>query len=867
MQQTDLTFGLRQENAEKLLKQGLGNSLSPKKRTSFLSKLLENLNDPIIKILLAALAVNILFLFRGEGWFETAGIAFAIVAASLISTLSEYSSESAFERLRQEAAKSTCRVRRDGLLQEIPVANLVEGDIVCLQAGEGVPADGWLRRGNLQCDQSALSGESKECIKDSAPLPDEPPRWDTSHRQLLFRGSTITDGEGVVQVLRCGDRTLLGSMALSLQEEPRESPLKLRLSALSRSISRLGYTAAALVAVADVFHRLVMDNAYVPSLILAELSSLPALVELLLHAATLALSVIIVAVPEGLPMMITVVLSRSMLRMQKDQVMVRKLTGIETAGSLSLLFTDKTGTLTRGKLTVEGLMLGDGTILSPKDLPAYPCLWTSLQESCLLNTGAQWGTREPIGGNATDRALLSFAGRGPVNAVRTRYLPFDSSKKYSAVAVSGGAFPGYIKGAPELLLPRCSSWLSPVGPKPLTDNPSLQLAWTQQAAHGMRVVCLCAGTPEGSSLLLLGLALIRDGLRPEAPSAIRQMQNAGIQVVMVTGDSPDTAAAIAQKAGLLRGGGQTLTSSDLAQMTDRQLQEMLPSLRVVSRALPTDKSRLVRLAQNAGYVTGMTGDGINDAPALKLADVGFAMGSGTRVAKDAGDILILDDNIASICRAVLYGRTIFRSIQRFLVFQLTMNLCAVCVSILGPFLGVDTPVTVLQMLWINIIMDTLAGLAFAGEPPQEQLMELPPKSRTAPVLTRPMVFHIASLTLYMTTLCAAFLGIPRLRTWLGISDTSFLTAFFALFVFSGLFSALCARREDAHLLRGLGENRSFLIIMLGCAAVQLFLLYFGGTLFRTTPLPPAQLIRILLLSATVIPADLLGKLLRKKGTA
>ena len=863
MHPTDTTYGLRQQQADELLKSGLGNHLSARKRAGFFSKLLSNLSDPIIKILLAALCVNVLFLFRGEGWFETAGIALAILTASLISTLSEYSSESAFVRMQQEAARATCRVRRDGMLREIPTEELVEGDIVCLEAGEGIPADGWLRRGDLYCDQAALSGESRETRKEGALLPEEPVRWDTDHRQLLFRGSSVTHGEGVMQVLRCGDRTLLGSMALSLQEEPRESPLKVRLSALARSMSRVGYGAAALVAVADLFHRLVMDNSFLPSLILAELSHLPSLLELLLHAATLALSVVIVAVPEGLPMMITVVLSRSMVRMQKDQVMVRKLTGIETAGSLSLLFTDKTGTLTRGRLTVEGLLTGDGRVLSPRDLPEEGALWQALRESCLLNTGAQWGAKTPMGGNATDRALLELAGREPVTAIRTRYVPFDSAKKFSACALSGGAFPGYLKGAPELLLSRCGGWLSREEVQPL-DAAALEAAWQQQAAHGMRVVCLCAGSAESDRLLLLGLALIRDSLRPEAAAAVRRIQNAGVQVVMVTGDSPDTAKAIAQKAGLLRGGGQLLTSADLAKMTDRQVQELLPQLRVVARALPTDKSRLVRLAQQAGFVVGMTGDGINDAPALKLADVGFAMGSGTRVAKDAGDILILDDNIASIGRAILYGRTVFRSIQRFIVFQLTMNLAAVGISILGPFLGVETPVTVIQMLWINIIMDTLAGLAYAGEPPMDRYLEEPPKPRKAPVLTRSMAMHIGGLSLYMTALCAAFLKLPIFRVHFGGEEGAFLTAFFTLFVFSGLFSAFCARCEGMNLLRGLGKNRSFLFIMALCAGVQVLLLYVGGPLFRTQPLSPRALAEVILLSATVIPADFLRKLALRK---
>ena len=861
MQPTDLTFGLRQQDAEKLLERGLGNRLSARKRTGFFSKLLSNLSDPIIKILLAALAVNVLFLFRGEGWFETMGIALAILSASLISTLSEYSSENAFVRLQQEASRATCRVRREGLLREIPAEDLVEGDVVFLEAGEGVPADGWLRKGDLYCDQAALSGESREARKQGASLPDEPVRWDTDHRQLLFRGSNITAGQGILQVLRCGDSTLLGSMALSLQEEPRESPLKLRLGALARTMSRVGYGAAALVAAADIFHRLCMDNGFVPSLMLAELSHFPAMAELLLHAATLALSVIIVAVPEGLPMMITVVLSRSMGRMQQDQVMVRKLTGIETAGSLSLLFTDKTGTLTRGRLTVEGLLAGDGTVLSPGELRQRAALWPALRESCLLNTGAQWGDREPMGGNATDRALLELAGREPVSARRTRYVPFDSAKKLSAAAVQDGAFPGYVKGAPELLLPRCSLWLSENGLQPLHGE-ALSLAWQQQAAHGMRVVCICAGEREGS-LILLGLALIRDSLRPEAPAAVRKIQNAGVRVVMVTGDNPDTASAIAQKAGLMRGGGLTLTSADLSKMTDRQVQEALPRLRVVARALPTDKSRLVRLAQNAGFVVGMTGDGINDAPALKLADVGFAMGSGTRVAKEAGDILILDDNITSIGRAILYGRTVFRSIQRFLVFQLTMNLTAVLISILGPFLGVDTPVTVIQMLWINIIMDTLAGLAYAGEPPLERYLEGPPLPRETPVLTRAMASQIGGLVVYMTALCAVFLKLPLFRTRFGPEDGPFLTAFFALFVFAGLFSAFCARAEDKHLFRGLGKNRSFLAIIALCAGIQVLLLYVGGPLFRTQPLTARQLLEILLLASTVIPADLLRKAFSK----
>ncbi len=860
MLETDRTKGLTAEEAEARLRAGEGNSLPQPKGKGFFSRLLQNLNDPVIKILLAALGVNLLFLFRGEGWFETAGIALAVLAAALISTLSEAGSEKAFVRLQAEAAKAVCRVRRDGQLTEIPVSRVVTGDLVLLQAGEGIPADGILLAGELVCDQAALTGESRECPKRAAPF-SLPQRWDPASPHQLFRGSSAVSGEGIMQVLRAGQSTLLGSMALSLQEDPPESPLKARLSRLASSMSRIGYLAAALVAAADLFHRVVLANGFVPSLILAQLSHVPTLAGHLLHAATLAIGVVIVAVPEGLPMMITVVLSQSMGRMQKDQVMVRTLTGIETAGSLSLLFCDKTGTLTRGRLSAESLIAGDGVILDRPALKSRESLWAAVRESCTLNVSAEWTLRAPSGGNATDRALLELAGREPISAVRARRLPFSSERKYAACAVGQGRFPCYLTGAPELLLPRCTAYVGEAGVTPLTRPDGLIELYRQQAEQGMRGVCLCAGEvlEGGSALVLLGVVLIRDGLRPQTPGAVRQITGAGVQLVMVTGDSPDTARAIAASAGLMRGGGEVLTSRQLGSMTDRQVQELLPRLRVVARALPSDKSRLVRIAQNAGHVVGMTGDGINDAPALRLADVGFAMGSGTRVAKDAGDILILDDDISSIARAILYGRTVFRSIQRFLVFQLTMNFTAVLVSLIGPFLGVEAPVTVTQMLWINLIMDTLAGLAFSGEPPMAEEMARPPLPRNAPILTRSMLWQVAGLSGYLTALCCAFLGLPFFRQRFGWESGGFLTAFFALFVFGGLCSAICAHREDGHLLRGLGKNRAFLAVMLITAFVQMGLLYYGGALFRTQPLPPRLLGQVLLLAASVIPADAIRK--------
>ena len=841
------------------------NGLTPQKGAGFFRKLLESLSDPILKLMLAALAANVLLLCRGQGWFETAGIALAVFLASFISTLSEHSSERAFRRLQEEAARSTCRLRREGRTVTLPTPELVRGDLVLLESGEGIPADGLLIQGKLTVDQSALTGESKEVYKTPDPTGKEPERATAQHPSMLLRGCSVTGGQGVMRVLQVGDRTLFGSMARSLQEVPRESPLKLRLEHLAARVSRLGMAAALLVAGVSLFQDLVVAGHFDPDLIWAELHHMKTLVNALLHAATLAIGILIVAVPEGLPMMITVVLSRSMLRMQKDQVMVRKLTGIETAGSLNLLFTDKTGTLTRGRLEAQHLLCFGGRLLAPAPLAEHPGLHRAVALACRLGSPTQKTPGGYSGGNATDRALFRFCEQyAPALPHVQAILPFDSARKYSAAAADGAA---WYKGAPERLLPLCRTALDLNGnPVPLTDAAIPN--WQQYARQGYRVVALCRGglwqqdrPPEG--LTLIGLLLLRDGLRPQTAGAVRLLRRAGIRVVMLTGDSPDTAAAIAREAGLLDTDGLVLTGPELQDMTDDQLLHALPRLQVLARVLPTDKSRLVRLAQQAGLVTGMTGDGVNDAPALRLADVGFAMGSGTQVAKDAGDIIILDDDIASIAKAVLYGRTIFRSIQRFVVFQLTVNFCAVAVSLIGPFIGIETPVTVVQMLWINLIMDTLAGLAFAGEPPDARRMAEPPKRRDAPILTRSMLRQITGLTVLITGLCLCYLGLPLVRVWF-VSESAWLTGFFALFVFCGIAGAFCARTDNVHLLRGLGHNPSFLGIMAAVAVVQLLLVYLGGDLFRTHGLTLAQLGLTAAGALAVIPLDLLLKALRAR---
>ena len=854
--------GLTPEEVLSSRKKYGSNLFTRRKRKSFVMKYLESFGDPIIRILLAALAVNVFLVFHTRNIFETVGIAIAVFLSTFVSTLSEYGSETAFLRLQKEAEKLTCRVKRAGGITELPIAQIVVGDVVFLEAGEKIPADGILLEGFLRVDESALNGESKETRKEAD---------GEEKRRLLYRGTVVSEGEGVMLVQKVGDETVYGRLAGELQSEAVDSPMKVRLGALAKQLSRIGYTAAVLIALADLFNAIVMDNHYNTVLMLAELRDLPLMAQNLIHAFLLAISVVVVAVPEGLPMMITVVLSSNMIRMQRAGVMVRKLVGIETAGSLNLLFTDKTGTLTCGNLRVEKTVTGDGEAFGEfSALSPYTKYAGWVARSCVCNGSAVLSAEgKAIGGNSTERALVAFAApfyASVSHEVREKAVPFDSAKKYAWSRMEDGTV--LVKGAPEKLLPRCTGYFDKDGVYRSGLQPAVWEALSRMTADAMRVLLLAVADRDfdekNARLTLVALVGIRDSLRPEAAKAVETVQKAGIQTVMITGDNRETAVAIAKECGILSGKEDEIvrTGSELAEMSDGEIEAELKSLRVVARALPTDKSRLVRIAQRMGLVVGMTGDGVNDATALKRADVGFAMGSGTEVAKEAGDIVILDNRFASITRAILYGRTIFHSIRKFLVFQLTMNFCAVCVSLIGPFVGVDTPVTVTQMLWINIIIDTLAGLAFAGEAPQRSYMEEAPKSRREPIITGEMLRRILITGGYTVAVLSAFLIFPSVRALYGFEDdfVGFMTAFFTLFVFCGIFNAFNARTSRIRFLVNIGKNKGFLLIMLAVSAVQILLVFFGGEMFRAHALPAEVIRDVVLLSFTVIPFDIMRKI-------
>ncbi|MCL2203923.1 MAG: cation-translocating P-type ATPase [Defluviitaleaceae bacterium] len=887
--------GLTHTEAEAAAERHGTNALTRKAKAGFGRRYLASFGDPIIRILMLALGVNLLLLFRDANWYESAGIAVAVLLATLISTLSEYGSESAFEKLQEEAASIKCRVRRGYKLLHIPITDIVVGDIVLVQAGERIPADGVLVAGEIAVDQSALNGEAHEARKwptsDIAAF--APETDDFLSREGLFRGSVVCSGEGIMHVTQVGDATFYGQLATDIQDENLESPLKTRLTRLARLISRFGYGAAAVVFLANLFNAIVLENQFNPVYIAAYLGNHGQLLRDFMTALTLGITVIVMAVPEGLPMMITVVLSANMRRMLKDNVLVRKLVGIETSGSLNILFTDKTGTLTRGQLRVSAFVTGAGAAIPGSKLHSHEALYHRVALHCFYNNAAQIVTKKckpvAVGGNSTDRALLEYvmpdAHRLPLCA-RGFHKPFDSRDKFMATEITGEARGVLLKGAPESLLPACRFAYTQESERvPFPHPVALKYALQKHAQEGIRLLALCeAATPADAqyrrNLTLVGILAIRDELREEAADAIREVRQAGVQVVMVTGDNRETAVSIAAQLNLIAGEYKSgdapmpmsaseelyspvLTSAQLNQLTDQELKARLPHLRVVARALPTDKGRLVRLAQEMGLVAGMTGDGVNDAPALKKADVGFSMGDGTEIAKEAGDIVILDNNFASIVRAVLYGRTIFKSIRKFLIFQLTINLCAVGISVIGPFIGVDVPVTVIQMLWINMIMDTLAGLAYAGEPPLPEYMSEPPKRRNIPIINRYMFSQILSTGAFITFLGILFLTFPFFREFYRNDPAYLQTAFFGLFIFAGVFNALNARTTRLNLFSYIGRNKLFIAIMLAVAAMQILLIYHGGTVFRTTGLSLRELALVIGLSTTVIGCDLGRKLIMR----
>lgn len=853
------------EVIEKRKKYG-DNGLSRKKQDTFFKMFVETLGDPIIKILLIALSIKIIFLFKDFDFYETIGIVLAIIIASFISTISEYGSEKAFERLQEESSKIRVRVIRNSKVVLVDVSDIVLDDIVLLSSGDKVPADGVILEGTISLDESSLNGEAKEVYKSSS---------STSNK--VYRGTVVYDGEALIRVDAVGDKTFYGNLASEIQDKEPISPLKLRLTKLAKTISIFGYIFAGLVALGYLFSVVFIENNFDIDKIVATISNGRVMFGHILYALTLSVTLIVVSVPEGLPMMITLVLSSNMRRMLKKNVLVRKLVGIETAGSLNILFTDKTGTLTKGKLEVIGLYLPNKVFINNvMELSSYRNYYDLVIPSLLYNNDSvyDFDNNRVIGGNITDRAIMDFIKMKKGDEYKvTDKVSFDSKNKYMISVVKGDNNLRLIKGAPEVIINACNTYYDANGDKKIFKNKDEMFKKVDDyTKNGIRVLALAISDDvlnlrSFRNVSFLGLVMIKDEVRKEAISGLEMVKAAGIQTVMVTGDNKNTASALAFELGLLSNDDDIiLTSDELAKMSDKDVKKILPKLKVVARSLPHDKSRLVNVARDLDLVVGMTGDGVNDAPALKKADVGFAMGSGTEVAKEASNIVILDDNFMSIVNAILFGRTIFKSIRKFIIFQLSVNICAVMVSLLGPFIGIDQPVTVIQMLWINMVMDTLAGVAFAYEPPLIEYMNEKPKKKGEHIVNKYMFNQIIVMGLYTSLLCLLFLKLPSISNLFEQNGGHLMTAFFGLFIFCSIFNSFNARTHRINIFSNIFKNKAFLIVILFIVIIQIYLIYYGGEVFRTVGLSLYEFNMMILISMTVIPVDFFRKvLLRLRG--
>lgn len=863
--------GLNKDQVEQSRKLHGDNIIHEAEQETFWDKFKGAFDDPMIKLLLVIAAIMAIMAVMGYAEFgEIIGIVISVLLVTGISAKTEIASDNEYRKLKDSTKKEVCKVHRDGKVVEVEINELVVGDLVILQSGDKIPADGYLYQGELRVDNSALNGEAEECrkvaVSDFKAYKELAMTADVTgdtfvDAHSLFRGAVVFNGEGVMEITKVGMKTMMGAMAEDMADDEVESPLKVKLAKLASQISMFGYIGSVVIALALLAHKVVIAGGFADYFANGGVMVFKDVLE----AIMLAVVIVVMAVPEGLPLMIAIVLMRNTAKMLQNNVLVRKPIGIETAGSLNILFSDKTGTITKGELEVVEFF--DGNLNdSYKD-------GSKIKEMMALcigkNTGSMFDANgKVIGGNATDKALLNFLTQAEMNKLEDLKVEksqgFNSANKYSASQLSGKTV---YKGAPERLLTKATKMLDENGNVVAIDKKKINDKIDRLAERAMRVLSFAYSESEliedtlPDDLVMVGFVGIRDDVRPEAKQAIKEVQNAGVQVVMITGDRKETAVAIAKEAGLLNSKSDVaLTSEELNKMSDKEVKAILPNLKVIARALPTDKSRMVKLAQELNLVCGMTGDGVNDAPALKRADVGFAMGSGTDVAKEAGAIVILDDNFKSIENAILYGRTIYNNILKFIKFQLTINVGAVAVCAIAPFFGIEEPLKITHILWINLVMDGLGALALGSEPALKKYMLEKPKSRTQSIVSAKMMNQILFAGAWVAVLSFAFLKAPFFINMFANTEEH-MTAYFSMFVLCAVFNGFNVRSNTINIFEHIKENMSFLKVMGVIVIVQAALTLVGGELFSCTPITVKNWLVIIAMAFTIIPVDMIRKVI------
>lgn len=876
--------GLTDKQVEESRSKFGSNEIPDSEPTTFWEEFKETFSDPMIKILLAIAALMIVMFFFGYAEiYEPLGTIVAVLIVATVSAKTGVASDTKYRELKDNTEKDKCKVHRNGVITVINVDDVVVGDKVLLQSGDKIPADGVLIDGALRVDNSALNGEAEECKKTAASedfqLEDDITGDTFVDAHSLFRGAVIFDGEGILDVRKVGLKTMMGKMAEEMQEDEPDSPLKVKLAKLAKQISTFGYIGAVLIAVLYLVY-FVMQAGGVSQYFAMGIEPV---VKDVVRALSLAIVIIVCAVPEGLPLMISLVLMQNTSKMLDHNVLVRKAEGIETAGSLNILFSDKTGTITKGMLEVVDFFTGDGNSIDIAQLSKHSKVKGLVDLAIGKNTQSMFdASHKVIGGNATDQALMKFLGEETFKTLEnsseykiTKQQSFNSANKFSQARIDSTGKTFY-KGAPEKLLANAVKYLDADGNICTMDNAILNRKIDELAAKAMRVLAFGYSEKDmvensiNDDIVIIGLVGIRDDVRPEAKEAIREVQGAGIQVVMITGDRLETAVAIAKDAGLLKGGSdRALSSAQLNEMSDEEVKKIIPNIRVIARALPTDKSRMVRLCQEMNLVVGMTGDGVNDSPALKRADVGFAMGSGTEAAKEAGKIVILDDNFKSIKDAILYGRTIYHNILKFCKFQLVINVAAVVVSAIAPFFGVDEPLKVTHLLFVNLVMDGLGAMMLGNEPAKEEYMAEAPRKRDESIVSKKMMGQILTMGIWLTVVSFIYLKVPFFVN-LFANEEQHLTGYFVLFIVAALFNGFNVRDDGFAIFAGLNENKDFIKVFLIIIIVQALLVNAAivplapfqwiGEMFSCVPFGIKGWIAVVLLACTMIPADMVRKL-------
>lgn len=862
-----------------------GNNVIPDSEpTTFWAEFKETFSDPMIKILLFIAGLMVIMFFLGYAEiYEPIGTVVAVLIVAFVTAKTGVASDTKYRELKNSTKKDVCKVYRNSMVTVIEVDDVVVGDKVLLQSGDKIPADGILVEGDLRVDNSALNGEAEECKKTatdvSTEMKDEITGDTFVDKYSLFRGAVVFDGTGILDVRKVGLKTMMGKMAEEMQEDEVDSPLKVKLGKLAHQISTFGYMGAVVIAIFYMVYFVLSAGGIEQYLAMGWTEILKNVID----AVSLAIVIIVCAVPEGLPLMISLVLMQNTSKMLDHNVLVRKAEGIETAGSLNILFSDKTGTITKGMLEVVEFFMPNGNTIPMNELSLHSKIKALLDISIGKNTASMFdANHRVIGGNATDQALMKFIGEETYNVLTTESeysvnnsQGFNSSNKFSQVEINelGKTF---YKGAPEKFLSVATMALDEDGNEVELNFDEINEKINALASKAMRVLAFGYSYSQmtentiNDDVVLIGFVAIRDDVRPEAKMAIKEVIDAGIQVVMITGDRLETAVSIAEDAGLIQNqSDKALTSIELNRLSDDEIKSMIKDIRVIARALPTDKSRMVRICQEMNLVVGMTGDGVNDSPALKRADVGFAMGSGTEAAKEAGKIVVLDDNFRSIKDAILYGRTIYHNILKFCKFQLVINVAAVVVSAIAPFFGVDEPLKVTHLLFVNLVMDGLGAIMLGNEPAKEKYMEEAPRRRDESIISKKMMAQILTMGTWLVVISFVFLKLPFFDQFFDTEEQK-LTAYFVLFILSALFNGFNVRDEKFAIFSGLNENTGFLKVFFLIIAVQACIVNAGlvnleifkwiGEMFSCVPFGIIGWIVVIILGFTMIPVDLIRKL-------